>query len=88
MLRSQISGAGRIFRGKPAAGSWRPAECHRTAIPNIFQRNHITAGTVRQDFKYKKPLSQDVFKAAVRRKLGLRAIAVRLQLSRTAAVWL
>ena len=86
MLRSQISGAGRIFRGKPAAGSWRPAKCHRTAIANSFQRSHITASTARQDFKYKKPVSQDVCKAAVRWKLGLRAVSVRLQLSRTAAV--
>ncbi len=45
MPRSQISGASTIFRSKPTAGSWRPAKCHRTAIPNICARSHKTAGT-------------------------------------------
>ncbi len=39
MPRSQISGASTIFRGKPTAGSWRPAKCHRTAIPNIWAQS-------------------------------------------------
>ncbi len=68
MPRSQISGASTIFRGKPKAGSWRPAKCHRTAIPNICARSHKTAGTVLPNLKYKETLSQDVCKAAVRWK--------------------
>ncbi len=67
MPRSQISGASTIFRGKPTVGSWRPAKCHRTAIPNICARSHKTADTVLPNLKYKKKtLSQDVCKAAVR----------------------
>ncbi len=54
MSRSRISGTGTIFHGKPTAVSWRSAKSHRSAITNIFPRSRITAGTVRQDFKYKK----------------------------------
>ncbi len=54
MPRSQISGASTIFRGKPTAGSWRPAKCHRTANPNICARSHKTAGPVLPNLKYKK----------------------------------
>jgi hypothetical protein len=58
---SQISETGTVFHGKPATGSWRPSNCHRKTIQNIFPCSHITAGTVRQDFK--EPLSEDVCKA-------------------------
>ncbi len=51
MPRSQISGASMIFRGKPTAGSLRPAKCHRTVIPNICARSHNTAGTVLDEFE-------------------------------------
>jgi hypothetical protein len=65
------------FCGKSEIGSWQPAKCHRTAIQNIFPRSHITAGTVRHDFKLKKKtLSQDICNAAVRWKHGRLAIAI------------
>jgi hypothetical protein len=57
-----------------------------TAIQNNFPRAHTTDCTVWHDFKIKKPLLQDDCKAAVRWKHGRPAIAVRLQLSRTAAI--
>jgi hypothetical protein len=59
--RSQISGAGTIFRWKSVMGSWRPAKCHHTAIQNIFPLSHITAGTVRQDFKFLKKCYRKIF---------------------------
>jgi hypothetical protein len=61
MPRPQIIGAGTIFLWKPSTGSWWQAKCHHEAIHIIIPRSHITAGTVRHNFKLKKKRYRKMF---------------------------